>query len=253
MKKLTVFAAVLLALCLAGGPVLAEEADFSGVAGVWYTEEVMMRVSEDGRFVIEWFDGDWTGSLEPDPREDEEGVEYTAFRLILDEPEKAEHWEDMELVPDVRHPGKVTLWFNGHPGEEFYSAPVYVREITEEEDLGTYEPYYLIDDAVGREDDPVVTMIFTLLRPAADVAVMTLYDQEIDEEGNLGFCGDTLEWWERLDSQERIVVKHVFEGDLPDLGIFFILEDDGTERDFAVEISGEDGGLFLTPLPPSNG
>ena len=55
-----------------------------------------------------------------------------------------------------------------------------------------------------------------------------------------------------LDSQERIVVTHVFEGDLPDLGIHFVNEDE-IEVDFAVEISGEDGALILTPLPASNG
>ena len=79
-----------------------------------------------------------------------------------------------------------------------------------------------------------------------------MFNQEIDEEGNLGYNADALDWWAELDSQERIAVIHVFEGDLPDLSISFLAED-GTRYDFAVQISGADGELELLPLLPSNG
>ena len=95
-------------------------------------------------------------------------------------------------------------------------------------------------------------MMFTLLRPAADVAVLRMTDQEIDEDGELAYNAETLEWWAELDGQERIVVKHVFEGDLPDLLISFAAEDEVCYN-YAVQISGEDGTLFLMPLLPSNG
>ena len=55
MMKMKVFAAVLLALCLAAAPVLTEEdQDFSDIACEWYTEEFMMEIDENGRFVMEY-------------------------------------------------------------------------------------------------------------------------------------------------------------------------------------------------------
>nr|MCR5297389.1 hypothetical protein [Clostridiales bacterium] len=83
MMKMKVFAAVLLALCLAAAPVLTEEdQDFSDIACEWYTEEFMMEIDENGRFVMEYNDGDVTGALEQEWRTNEEGDEYAAFIII---------------------------------------------------------------------------------------------------------------------------------------------------------------------------
>ena len=73
-----------------------------------------------------------------------------------------------------------------------------------------------------------------------------------DEDGNLGYNGVTLEWWPELDSQERIVVTRVFEGDMPDLSIGFIAEDE-TRYEFAVTISGADGAPQLLEVPAGEG
>ena len=81
---------------------------------------------------------------------------------------------------------------------------------------------------------------------------MQMYNQGFDEEGTFGYDGDTLEWWAAVDSRTQIVVKHMFEGDLPELSISFIAEDD-TSYNFAVEISGGNGEMILTPLEPLNG
>ena len=248
MKMLKVFAAVLLALCLAAAPALAEKEDFSGIAGVWYSEEIMMTITEEGRFRVEWFDEDWVGTLEAEERTNEDGDEYTAWRMNLEEPEQ-DLWKELEIVPDLYYPGKVSFCFDGNMQDDFYNAPVCVTEVPEEE-LETYEPYTLIDAANGKE--PATTVMFTLLRPATDIAVMRMFDQRFDEDGEMLYNADALEWWAELDSREHIVVKHVFEGDLPDLGIGFIAED-GTSMNFAAEISGADGQLILVPLPPSNG
>jgi len=248
MKKMKVFAAILLALCLALASALAEEEDYSEIAGEWYTEEVMMTVTEEGRFVLEWNDGDWTGLLEPDRRINEEDEEYTAYRMILDNPEDS-IWESLELVPDLYHPGKLTYYQDGYPLDVFYNVPIYVMDM-EGEDLSVYEPYAFIDTANGNE--PAVTMMFTFLQPVKDVAVMEMFNQRIDEDGNLGYNGTTLEWWAQLDSLERIVVTRVFEGDLPDLSVNFITED-GTGYDFAVQMSGYDGELELLQLAAPNG
>ena len=248
MTKMKAIAAILLTLCLAVASALAEEEDYSDIAGEWYTEEVMMTVTEEGRFVLEWNDGDWTGSLEADLRTNEEDEEYTAYRMVLDNPEDSA-WENLELVPDIYHPGKMTYYQDGTPLEVFYDVPIYVMDM-EGEDLAVYEPYAFIDAANGNE--PAVTMMFTFLRPVKDVAVMEMSDQRIDEDGNLGYNGSTLEWWAELDSLERIVVTRVFEGDLPDLSVNFITED-GTGYDFAVQMSGYDGELELLRLAAPNG
>ena len=251
MKKILIMTVILLTavLCLHGIPGLAEGADFSGIAGIWYTEEYMMRVSEDGRFVMELNDEDWAGSLKADRRMNEEEEDYVAYLMILDEPDLS-LWEEIEFVPDIHHPGKAVFFGDGNPIDDFYDVPVCIRDVTDEEPE-YYEPYALIHDA-DEDDEWAVTVMFTLLRPATDVAVLRMYDQEIDDEGNLGFSGEALEWWAELDSQERIMVTHVFDGDLPDLAIHFVAED-GTPHDLAVQISGADGELDLLPLPAAEG
>ena len=250
MKKLKAFAVILLvlALCLAGAPAVADEDDFYDIEGTWYTEEVMMTITEEGRFTIEWFDEDWTGSLETDWRLNEEEEEYAAYVMTLDNPELS-MWEENELVSDVYHPGKLTLVQDGTPHEIFWNVPVYVVDMSEE-DLDVYEPYAFIDAAKGEE--PAVTMMFTFLRPVRDVAVMELENQRFDEEGNFAYNGVSLEWWPELDSQERIVVTRVFEGDMPDLSIGFVTEDE-IRYEFAVTISGADGELELMEVPAGEG
>ena len=250
MKTIRFFTAVLLtlSLLLTGAAALAEEGDFSEIAGVWYTDEIMMEITEDGRFEIGWNDEDWLGSLQAEPRTNDEGEEYTAYRMTLDNPELS-IWDTLELATEPYHSGKLTLVHDGTPGDVFYDIPLYVTDLGEE-DPADYDPYVLIDEAAGKE--PAVLVMFTLLRPATDVAVMHMYDQEIDEDGNLGYNAVTLEWWAELDGQTRIVVKHVFEGDMPDLMITFIAED-GNGYNYAVQLSGEDGSLELWTLQPSNG
>ena len=49
------FAAVLLAVCLAAAPALAEKADFGEIAGTWYTEEISMDITDKGRFIVKMF------------------------------------------------------------------------------------------------------------------------------------------------------------------------------------------------------
>ena len=252
MSKVKLFAAIMLALavCLGGTAALADEDGFEAVAGEWYTEEYSMNITEDGRFLIAFNDEDWTGALEETDWVNEEDEELTAYRLILDDPGLS-LWEDIALVPDLYHPGKLTFWHDGTEGEAFYNVPVYIREVPEdEEELAYYEPYFTVDTADGEE--PAARMMITFLRPVTNVAMFTMFDQEIDEEGNLGYNADAFEWWDALDSQERILVIHVFEGDMPELGINFVTEEDEM-LDFAIEISGADGEPVLTLLPPSNG
>ena len=168
--------------------------------------------------------------------------------MVLDHPEDS-IWDDLELVPDIYHPGKLIFFRDGTPGEIFYNVPVSITDM-DGEDLSYYEPYTLIDTAEGEE--PAATMMITLLRPAADIAVMAMSEQEFDEDGSLLYAGETLEWWEELDSQERIVITHVFEGDLPELALSFIGEDE-TGYAFGVQLSGADGEPELVPLLPPNG
>ena len=220
------------------------------IAGTWYEDEIMMEISSDGRFTIGWNDGDWTGKLEPEVRVDEEYGEYFAFPITLDDPDMTS-WEDLVLVLDLLCPGRLVLLREDNPIDSFYNVPVYVKDMAQE-DLSYYEPYILVDGEKNDEEEMAVTMMFTLLRPAKDIALMKMFNQAFDEDGNLGYDGDTIEWWAELDSRTQIVYTHVFEGDYPDLSFSFIGEDE-IPYNFAVEISGESGDLILTPLLPSNG
>ncbi len=245
-RQICLCAVLALLLCLVCACAMAEE-DFSGIAGEWYTEEISMNITEDGRFTIYWNDVDWTGSLKTDWYT-EDGEEYVTYRMVLDQPGLARS-EDLELRPSLSYPGKMTFIEGGSHYEFFYNVPVYVMD-TEGEDLACYEPYTYIDASHGNE--PAITMMFTFLRPVLDVAVMGIFDQTIGSDGELYYNADTIEWWPELDSQNRIVVKRVFDGDLPNLVISFAMED-GTGYDFAVDISGENGELYLWRLLPSMG
>ena len=249
MRKTRILMLILMAavLCLAGTAALAD-GDFSAIAGDWYTDEVMMTVTEEGRFLLGWNDEDWTGSLEEEWRTNEEEEEYAAYVMILDDPELS-MWDELELIPELYYPGKMGYYQDGSQIMFFYNVPVCVTEMDEEE-LEYWEPYTLIDTADGEE--PAVTMMFTLLRPATDVAVLALEDQEINDEGSMAYSCTALGTWDELDSQEHIAVKHVFEGDLPELMITFTAED-GTLHELAVDISGADGELILWAMEPGEG
>ncbi len=251
MRKGTRTAAAFLATALIGASPAgkAEEAGFADIAGDWYTMEIMMTVEEDGRFVLGWNDGDWTGSLREETQLSEEDGEVPAYRLVLDRPELS-MWEELMLVPDPGSPGTLVYYQDDVPAMVFRDAPVSVTEVTEEE-LEYLEPYIFIDATAGRE--PAAYVLITFLRPVKDAAVLAMSDQQIDEDGELLYNGETLEWREQLDSQESIVVKTVFDGDLPNLAISFLSEDDGTGYDYALQMSGRDGSIVLLPLPQSQG
>ncbi len=252
MKKPTFFAMILtaavLALCLAGTPSAAEEDDFSDIAGVWYAEDATMTVTEEGRFAIESIDGDWTGSLKAERRLNEEEEEYAAYVMTPDDPELSTP-EKNELTADVYHPGKLTLVQDGTPRVVFRNVPVSVADVGEE-DLTAFEPYAFVDGANGEE--PAVTMMFTFLRPAKDVAVTKLENQQFDENGEFICSGVSLDWWPELDSLQRVVVTYVFEGDLPELSISFAAENE-IRYEYAVMISGADGELDFMEIPAGEG
>lgn len=243
MKKLLSAAMALLMLCLAGMTAGAE-AEGIGIAGKWYTEEIMMTVTEEGRFNLEWFDGDWTGTLEEEWRLNEEGEEVPVYRLMLDNPELA-NGEETELVGNPYHPGELTYYQDGNPRETFWNVPAYVMEM-DEEDPEVYAPYFTVDAADGEE--PQVMLMITLLRPATDISVMKMFDQEIDEDGMLAYSAEPLMQWEALDSRERILVTDVVEGDLPDLMLAFT-DEEGISWCYMVQFSGADGKPDLMEAP----
>ena len=96
--------------------------------------------------------------------------------------------------------------------------------------------------------------MLTLLRPARDVAVMQMYDPgDLTTKEPSDTTGDTLEWWAAVDSRTQIVVKHMFEGDLPELSISFIAR--ATTRLITLPSRSAAGTekMILTPLEPLNG
>ena len=249
MKRTAAFSALLLALLLAWTLAPAEGADFAALSGEWYTDEISMTLTEDGRFTLGWNDGDWTGTLAPEAWTDEEGEELTAYRLKLEEP-KETMWDELMLVPDFYHAGKLTLYRDGTPGDVFWNVPVCVVEIDAEE-LEYEEPVARID-TTGGEELPTA-LVVTFLRPVRDAAIMKMYDQEINEEGVLCYNGTTLEWWEFLDSRSSVAITHIFEGDMPELSVSFIGAEDEISYHFAIQLSGADGQPELIPLPASEG
>ena len=90
---------------------------------------------------------------------------------------------------------------------------------------------------------PQVQIVFTTDRTVRNVRILSLF-AGADDEGNLQFEQSVLHRQSTLTPDRPLVVATTFYGDLPNNGIAYT-DADGAEKQFAVEISGEDGSLGL--------
>ena len=90
-------------------------------------------------------------------------------------------------------------------------------------------------------------VVMTAHSPVTDFRLLALTLEDIDEGGNPLFSTETVYARDELLPEETVWRKLTFFGDIPNNGISYI-DENGVERRYAIDISGEDGSLVLWPF-----
>ncbi len=99
-------------------------------------------------------------------------------------------------------------------------------------------------DFAASEDEPLSRVVFTTDAEVRDFRFLSLSDPQADGEDGFSFA--TRELWkpETFSPEHPLRVTLTFYGDLPSYGIMYT-DETGAIRTFALEMSGEDGHLYL--------
>lgn len=88
-------------------------------------------------------------------------------------------------------------------------------------------------------------VLFTPSRSVKDFKLLALTIEDVDENGNIKFASEEVYSRESLDPECPLAAALDFFGDIPNNGFSYV-DDNGTIKSFAINISGEDGSLILT-------
>lgn len=115
----------------------------------------------------------------------------------------------------------------------------------EEELLSRYDS---VEEFIDDESEYKVQVIFSTDKPVKNFKFLELGYTESDEDGEIQLNAEQeLYVMEELSPQTPLVVSMAFEGIIPTRGISYT-DKDGTEKCYAVEMSGKDGALILTEI-----
>lgn len=123
--------------------------------------------------------------------------------------------------------------------ETFVAATVSVRFAD-----GSLPPegqYDTFDAESGEMQTQIVLSTDAVVR---DFKVLALTDGDMGDDGKMHFTVKELKTYDRLTPDRPLVVKTVFYGLIPNNGISYV-DETGATRTFAVDMSGEDGSLYL--------
>lgn len=98
---------------------------------------------------------------------------------------------------------------------------------------------------VASSSEPQAKILFSTDRAVKDFKVLALAFENVDENGKVSFAVKELYRLDQLVPEHPLAVVMTFFGDLPNSGVSYVGED-GAPRNFAVNVSGEDGSLVLT-------
>lgn len=110
-----------------------------------------------------------------------------------------------------------------------------------EEVLSLYSDY---DEFVADKTEPQVKVAFSTDSLVENFKVLALSLEDVDENGQMTFSEKQLYTLDSLTSGRPLVVTMTFYGSVPRYGISYV-DQNGTERRFAVEMSGEGGSILL--------
>lgn len=122
--------------------------------------------------------------------------------------------------------------------ETFVAATVSVRFL--ENNLppaGQYETCTAVES-------PQTRIVLSTNATVRDFKVLALTDGDMDDDGNMHFTTEEIKTFDRLTADRPLVVATTFYGLIPNNGISYV-DETGKTRTFAVDMSGEDGSLYL--------
>ena len=100
-------------------------------------------------------------------------------------------------------------------------------------------------DFYSVEQSEYSTMIvFTTDGVLQDLKLLSLFMNDVDEEGNPEYSIDEIYSYGTLESYRPLMVELTFYGDMPSYGVSYT-DENGETRFFAVSVSGYDGSLEL--------
>ncbi len=112
------------------------------------------------------------------------------------------------------------------------------------EDVNIPEGAEVFEFSTAGALQPVQT-IFTASRTVADLKVLALTYEDMDEDGNVTFSVEELMTIPKFTADSVLNASLEYIGTIPNNGISYTDPETGDERRFAVNMSGKDGSLFL--------
>lgn len=129
------------------------------------------------------------------------------------------------------------------PGEEILPPAKPGDTVTVDYAQGDYADYTFVEFNVTGEESQV-RVLFTASAAVTDFKVLSLTCEDIDENGNISFSVQECYSQPELTPDCPLIVGMEFFGSIPNNGISYV-DTDGVEKRFAVDMSGEDGSLYL--------
>lgn len=102
---------------------------------------------------------------------------------------------------------------------------------------GQYESFTAVES-------PQTKIVISTNATVRDFKVLALTNGDFDENGQMHFDVEELYTLDRLTADRPLVVSTTFYGLIPNNGISY-MDETGATRTFAVDMSGEDGSLYL--------
>jgi hypothetical protein len=96
-------------------------------------------------------------------------------------------------------------------------------------------------------DDPQTAFVITTDRAVSGLQILSLYEASFGDDGAYTFSHDAVYSQDTLSPDAPLVVNTTFYGDTPNIGIRYI-DTDGSEKTYAIDVSGMDGSLYLLAL-----
>ncbi len=105
--------------------------------------------------------------------------------------------------------------------------------------------FSVYDGFVADTTEPQARVVFTTDRIVENFKVLALTLEDVDDNGKMIFSTKELYTLDTLVPDRPLVVSMTFYGTIPYYGVSYV-DGKGKTRNFAVEVSGEDGSLSLT-------
>ena len=96
-------------------------------------------------------------------------------------------------------------------------------------------------------DDPQTAFVIAVDRAVSGLQILSLYEASFGDDGQYTFSRDAVYSQDSLTPDAPLVVNTTFYGDTPNIGIRYI-DTDGSEKTYAIDVSGMDGSLYLLAL-----